>query len=151
MSNNCTWLPLHPYPYPSEVKNLSRRATDKWRRSGLEHHQTPEGGGRPFQGLRPPPNSHSTILHCVAQIDIIFAIVLSLLSSTLSSSSSLVQSVFSVSSSSVYLFTGYNNVYGANYLIDYSHSDLSFAHMIRRIRHFSYSPCEDLISYLSCL
>ena len=52
-----------------------------------------------------------------------------------------------MSSSSVYSFTGYNNVYD---LIDYSYSDLSFAHMIRRIRHCygSYFPCEDLISYL---
>ena len=104
-----------------------------------------------------PRNSHSTIVHCVAEIDTISAIVLrrflSLLSSALSSSSSLVQSIFSMSSSSVYSFTGYNNVYGANHLIDYSYSDLSFAHMIRRIRHCygSYSPCEDLISYLSCL
>ena len=104
-----------------------------------------------------PRNSHSTIVHCVAQIDTISAIVLrrflSLLSSALSSSSSLVQSIFSMSSSSVYSFTGYNNVYGANHLIDYSYSDLSFAHIIRRIRHCygNYSPCEDLISYLSCL
>ena len=57
-----------------------------------------------------PHNSHSTIVHCVAQIDTISAIVLrrflSLLSSALSLSSSLVQSIFSVSSSSVYSFTG---------------------------------------------
>ena len=102
-----------------------------------------------------PRNSHSTIVHCVAQIDTISAIVLrrflSLLSSALSSSSSLVQSIFSMSSSSVYSFTGYNNVYGAKHLIDYSYSDLSFANMIRRIRHCygSYSPCEDLISVYS--
>ena len=54
-----------------------------------------------------PYNSHSTIVHCVAQIDTISAIVLrrflSLLSSALSSSSSLVQSIFSVSSSSVFI------------------------------------------------
>ena len=57
-----------------------------------------------------------------------------------------------MSSSFVYSFTGYNNVYGANHLIDYSCSDLSIAYMIRRIRHFYgvYSPCEDLISFLSC-
>ena len=78
-------------------------------------------------------SSPSTIVHCVAQIDTITAIVLhrflSLLSSALSSLSSLVQSVFSVSSSFVYSFTGYNNVYGANHLIDYLYSDLSFAHI----------------------
>ena len=72
--------------------------------------------------------------------------------SALSSSSPLVKSVFSVSSSIVYSFTGYNNVYGANHVIDYSSSDLSIAYMIRRIRYLYgvYSPCEDLISFLSC-
>ena len=58
----------------------------------------------------------------------------------------LVKSVFSVSSSIVYSFTGYNNVYGSNHVIDYSYSDLSIAYMIRRIRYVYgvYSPCEDL-------
>ena len=69
-----------------------------------------------------PHKSHSTIVHCVAQIDTISAIALSrfhsLRSSALSSSSPLVKSVFSVSSSIVYSFTGYNNVYGANHVID---------------------------------
>ena len=59
-----------------------------------------------------PRKSHSTIVHCVAQIDTISAIALSrfhsLRSSALSSSSPLVKSVFSVSSSIVYSFTGYN-------------------------------------------
>ena len=37
-------------------------------------------------------------------------------------------------------------------VIDYSYSDLSIAYMIRRIRYLYgvYSPCEDLISCLSC-
>ena len=103
-----------------------------------------------------PRKSHSTIVHCVAQIDTISAIALSrfhsLRCSALSSSSPLVKSVFSVSSSIVYSFTGYNSVYGANHVIDYSYSDLSIAYMIRRIRNLYgvYSPCEDLISFLSC-
>ena len=100
-----------------------------------------------------PRKSHSTIVHCVAQIDTISAIALShfhsLRSSALSSSSPLVKSVISVSSS---FFTGYNNVYCANHVIDYSYSDLFIAYMIRRIRYLYgvYSPCEDLISFLLC-
>ena len=95
----------------------------------------------------------SSYLHTSSLSAIVLGRFLSLLSSALSSSSSLVQSIFSVSSLSVYSFTGYNNVYGANHIIDYSYSDLSLAHMICRIQHCygSYSPCEDLICYLSCL
>ena len=59
-----------------------------------------------------PRNSHSSIVHCVAEIDTISSMVYSrfgsLLSTAVSSSSSLVRSVFIVSSQVVYSFTGYN-------------------------------------------
>ena len=60
--NNCAWLPLRPYPYPNdvqgdcEVRNLCRRAADKWRRSGRERRQPPPSGGSPLSGAPPTHN-----------------------------------------------------------------------------------------------
>ena len=60
--HNCAWLPLRPYLYPNdvqedcEVRNLPRRAADKWRKSGQEHHPSP--------GLRPP---HPYIFVCLCK------------------------------------------------------------------------------------
>ena len=103
-----------------------------------------------------PLISHSSIVHCVAQIDtvsdIVFSRFLSLLSSSLTSSSSLVQSVFSVSSQLMYSFSGYNNIFGSKHLIDYSSTDFCIADIVRKVRHlygFS-SPCEGLICYVTC-
>ena len=72
----------------------------------------------------------------------------SLLSSSLTSSSSLVQSIFSASSQCVYSFIGYNNIYGSKHLIIYSFSDLYISDIVRRIRHLygCQSHCEDFIS-----
>ena len=103
-----------------------------------------------------PRISHSSIVHCVAQIDTISAIIhsrfLSLLSSSLTSSSSLVQSVFSVSSQLMYSFSGYNNIFGSKHLIDYSSTDLCIADIVRKVRHLYgfNSPCEGLICYVTC-
>ena len=68
-----------------------------------------------------PRTSHSSIVHCISQIDTISAFIFnrshSLLSSSLTSSSSLVRSIFSASSQCVYSFIGYNNIYGFKHLI----------------------------------
>ena len=104
-----------------------------------------------------PHNSHSAIVHCVAQIDTLSALVLRrflcLLSSSHSSTSPLVQSVFSVSSQAVYSFTGYNYIYGARHLVEYSSPALCIANLIRNNIRYPYgvnSPCEGFISYMSC-
>ena len=95
-------------------------------------------------------------MHCVAQIDtisdIVFSRFLSLLSSSLTSSSSLVQSVFSVSSQLMYSFSGYNNIFGSKHLIDYSSTDFCIADIVRKVRHLYgfNSPCEGLICYVTC-
>ena len=75
-----------------------------------------------------PRTLHSSIVHCISQIDTTSAFIFnrshSLLSSSLTSSSSLVRSIFSASSQCVYSFIGYNNIYGCKHLITYSFSDL---------------------------
>ena len=67
----------------------------------------------------------------------------------------LVQSVFfSVSSQAVYSFTGYNYIYGARHLVEYSSPDLCIANLIRNNIRYSYgvnSPCEGFISYIYVL
>ena len=95
-------------------------------------------------------------MHCISQIDTISAFIFnrshSLLSSSLTSSSSLVRSIFSASSQCVYSFIGYNNIYGSKHLITYSFSDLYISDIVCRIRHLygCQSHCEDFISYISC-
>ena len=102
-----------------------------------------------------PRTSHSSIVHCISQIDTISGFIFncshSLLSSSLTSSSSLVRSIFSASSQYVYSFIGYNNIYGSKHLITYSFSDLYISDIVRRIRHLygCQSHCEDFISYIS--
>ena len=102
-----------------------------------------------------PSHSHTSIVHCVAHIDSISTMVFnrfnSLLSSSLSSSSTLVRSIFSASSHLVYSFVGFNFNYGSHYLSSYTSSDYYIGYTIRRLRqvHGYYSPCEDLISFLS--
>ena len=103
-----------------------------------------------------PRTSHSSIVHCISQIDTISDFIFnrshSLLSSSLTSSSSLVRSIFSASSQCVYSFIGYNNIYGSKHLITYSFSDLYISYIVHRIRHLygCQSHCEDFISYISC-
>ena len=108
-------------------------------------------------------------MHCISQIDTILAFIFNrshfLLSSSLTSSSSLVRSIFFASSQSslvrsiffassqcVYSFIGYNNIYGSKHLIKYSFSDLYISDIVCRIRHLygCQSHCEDFISYVSC-
>ena len=73
-----------------------------------------------------PRNSHSAIVHCVAEIDTIFYGVQSFLLSFVYCCFIviiLVRSVFIVSSQVVYSFTGYNYFYGIQHLSDYNSSD----------------------------
>ena len=104
-----------------------------------------------------PRNSHSSIVHCVAEIDTISSMVYSRfcsrLSTAVSSSSSLVRSVLIVSSQVVYSFTGYNYFYGIQHLSVYNSSDFTTASFIRHLRHLYglHSPCEGIICRLSSL
>ena len=103
-----------------------------------------------------PRTSHSSIVHCISQIDTISAFIFnhshSLLSSSLTSSSSLVRSIFSASSQCVYSFIGYNNIHGSKHLITYSFSDLYISDRVRRTRYLygCHSHCEGFISYTIC-
>ena len=99
-----------------------------------------------------PRTSHSSIVHCISQIDTISAFIFNRSHSLLYSSSSLVRSVFSASLQCVCSFIGYNNIYGSKHLITYSFSDLYISDIVRRIRHLycCQSHCEDFISYISC-
>ena len=82
-----------------------------------------------------------------------FLCICSLLSTAVSSSSSLVRSVFIVSSQVVYSLTGYNSFYGIQHLSDYNSSDFTTASFITHLRHLYglHSPCEGIISHLSSL
>ena len=103
-----------------------------------------------------PRTSHSSIVHCISQIDTISAFIFncshSLLSSSLTSSTSLVRSIISASSQCVYSFIGYNNIYGSKHLITYYFSDLYIFDRVRRIRYLygCHSHCEVFISYTTC-
>ena len=71
-----------------------------------------------------PYNSHTSIVHCVAQTSSISNIVynrfLSMYSRALSNCSSLVRLIFIHASQLVYTFSGYNHVYGHTHLRYYS-------------------------------
>ena len=54
----------------------------------------------------------------------------------------------------MYSFTGYNYIYGARHLVEYSSPDLCIANLIRNNIRYSYgvnSPCEGFISYIYVL
>ena len=86
-----------------------------------------------------PRNSHTAVCHCLGQVssirNILFKRFQSFYSSTLSSSSPLVVSIFNDSCSLSYTFTGYNYMYGHDHLRLYSDHDISTASLIRFIRH----------------
>ena len=86
-----------------------------------------------------PQNSHSAVVHCVAQIDTISSFVLSrfhsLLYSSLSSPSPLVKSVFYVSSQVAYSFAGHKNIYGSMHINGFSSPNFIIANIICNIRH----------------
>ena len=72
-----------------------------------------------------PQNSHSAVVHCVAQIDTVSLLVLSrfhsLLSSSLSSPSSLVKSVFlCLFPGCIFIYWIYNNIYGSMHISEFS-------------------------------
>ena len=98
-----------------------------------------------------PRNSHTGILHCVAQVltisNLLYKRFLSLYSHALSSSF-LVRSIFLNSSQLVYTFSGYNYVYGHQHFRVFSNNDFDSASTIGNFRRFYglYSLCEDIIS-----
>ena len=102
-----------------------------------------------------PRNSHTGILHCVAQVhtisNLLYKRFLSPYSHALSSSF-LVRSIFLNSSQLVYTFSGYNYVYGHQHFRVFSNNDFDSASTIRNFRRFYglYSACEDVIRSLSC-
>ena len=100
-----------------------------------------------------PRNSHTSILHSVAKChsvsNLAFKRFCSLYASALSSSSDLVRIVYF---DSLYSFTGFNHIHGC-YRDFSSVHELDIVFLIRQIRSIYglFSPCENLISYLSCL
>ena len=100
-----------------------------------------------------PCNSHTAIVHCVAQTHTVYNLLHKRFCSlALSSTSLLIKSVFTTSSNFVYSFTGYNFTYGHHHIKLYDDRDHSVAMSIRRIRSYYglYSPCEALVRHLSC-
>ena len=104
-----------------------------------------------------PCNSHTSIVHCLAQVhticrDILYKRSCSLLSHALLSPSPLVRAVFSDSSKLVYTFTGYNWCYGCQHVRSSSDEDCNAANSIRRLRkcYGLHSPCESIVRTLSC-
>ena len=78
-----------------------------------------------------PCNSHTAIVHCVAQTHTVCNLLhksfCSFLSLALSSTSLLIKSVFTNSSNFVYSFTGYNFTYGYHHIKFYDDRDHSVA------------------------
>ena len=103
-----------------------------------------------------PRNSHTSIVHSVAKChsvsNLAFKRFCSLYASALSSSSDLVRIVYLDSSTLLYSFTGFNHIHGC-YRDFSSVHELDIVFFIRQIRSIYglFSPCENLISYLSCL
>ena len=100
-----------------------------------------------------PRNSHTSIVHSVAKCHSVsnfaFKRFCSLYASALSSSSDLVRIVYF---ELLYSFTGFNHIHGC-YRDFSSVHELDIVFFIRQIRSIYglFSPCENLISYLSCL
>ena len=103
-----------------------------------------------------PRDSHSGIVHCIAQIpaisNLLYDRFCSLFSSVLSSSSSLLRSIFVHSSQFTYSFTGYNYTHGYTHYRHYIFDELHAAFIIRNLRSYygSYSPCENIVKFVSC-
>ena len=87
-----------------------------------------------------PFNSHTAIVHCVAQIhticNLLYKHFCSFHSLAMSSTSPLIRSVFTESSYSVYSSIGYNYTYGHQHIRIYDDEDFLHAMSIRRIRAF---------------
>ena len=103
-----------------------------------------------------PYNSHSGIVHCSARIstvrNMIYDRFCSLFSRSVSSQSPLLKLVFIHSAHLAYTYTGYNYIYGLNHYRCFSDSEERSATIIRQLRSFYglHSPCEQIISFLSC-
>ena len=103
-----------------------------------------------------PYNSHSGIVHCSARIstirNILYDRFCSLFSRSMSSQSPLLKSIFAHAALLAYSYTGYNSIYGFNHYRHFSDSEERSASIIRRLRSFYglYSPCEQIISFVSC-
>ena len=102
-----------------------------------------------------PYNSHTGIVHCVAQLptisNILYKRSLSLFSRAMPSSH-LVQSIFVRAMKMIYTSTGYNLTHGHEHMRFYSYTEQYAATVIRQFRHLFglSSPCEDIIFSLSC-
>ena len=78
--HNCAWPSMHPYLYPNdvqgdfEVRNLSRRAANKWKKSGRERHN-PHFGGMSLSGA---PPTHPYIFICCLFVNILIVKKLSI-------------------------------------------------------------------------
>ena len=103
-----------------------------------------------------PRESHTSVVHCVAQIPTISNLLVKrfnfLLSRALTSSSSLVRTTFYESSQVIYSFTGYNYMCGQYHLRTFSDQDINIASDIRDIRyiHGLHTTHEEYIKELSC-
>ena len=102
-----------------------------------------------------PRDSHSGIVHCITQIpaisNLLYDRFCSLFSSVLSSSSSLLRSIFVHSSQFTYSFTGYNYTHGYTHYRHYIFDELHAAFIIRNLSYYgSYSPCENIVKFVSC-
>ena len=98
-----------------------------------------------------PFNSHTKIVHCVSRIEsignLIYKWFIRLYQKVLSCSS-LVQGIFSFSSSLLYSFVGYKWNCGTSRLTEYSEADIEIFDWIRLVRHHfgNYSDIEDFVS-----
>ena len=103
-----------------------------------------------------PHHSHSGIVHCTAKICHVSNIICdrfsALFSRSLSSQSDFVRSIFLHSSQYAYSFIGYNSLYGNTHYRYYSELESRAAHIIRQLRSLYglKSPCENIVSVLSC-
>ena len=100
-----------------------------------------------------PRQSHTSVVHCVAQVSTISNLLIkqfcSLFTRAISSSSCLVRTIFYESSQLMYSFTGYNHMCGQNHLRIFSDHDFNAASIIRYI-HGLYSLQEVYIKELAC-
>ena len=103
-----------------------------------------------------PHHSHSGIVHCTAKICHVSNIICdrfsSLFSRSLSSQSDFIISIFLHSSQYAYSFIGYNSLYGNTHYRYYSEPESRAAYIIRQLRSLYglKSPCENIVSVLSC-
>ena len=103
-----------------------------------------------------PHRSHTSIVHRTADIPAICNIVYSrsckFLSRSLLSYAPIVSSIIRESSSLVYTFLGYNNLYGSHHLKFYSNYDFDISFFVRSVRlYYGFnSPFENFIRDVVC-